>query len=56
MAGWNLHVSLYPVPNGDAQLLAYLGPYLASRGTLKFDLAKPIPYDLIRRVVRASAA
>jgi len=29
---------------------------LASRGTLKFDLAKPIPYDLIRRVVRALAA
>jgi len=44
------------VPKGDSQLLADLGPYLAGRGTLKFDLAKPIPYDLIRRVVRASAA
>ena len=56
VAGWNRHVSLYPVPKRDAQLLADLGPYLASRGTLKFDLAKPIPYDLIRRVVRALAA
>jgi uncharacterized protein YdhG (YjbR/CyaY superfamily) len=56
VAGWNRHVSLYPVPKGDSQLLADLGPYLAGRGTLKFDLAKPIPYDLIRRVVRASAA
>lgn len=54
VAGWNRHVSLYPVPKGDSQLLADVGPYLAGRGTLKFDLAKPIPYDLIRRVVRAS--
>jgi uncharacterized protein YdhG (YjbR/CyaY superfamily) len=54
-AGWAKHVSLYPVPEtGETEtgyaLAAELEPYLAGRGTLKFPLNKPIPYDLIGRV------
>jgi uncharacterized protein YdhG (YjbR/CyaY superfamily) len=54
-AGWARHVSLYPVPEPDesedgSALAAELEPYLAGKGTLKFPLNKPIPYDLIGRV------
>jgi uncharacterized protein YdhG (YjbR/CyaY superfamily) len=54
-AGWAKHVSLYPVPETEetaagSALAAELKPYLAGKGTLKFPLNKPIPYDLIGRV------
>ena len=54
-AGWAKHVSLYPVPETDESeaghaLAAEMKPYLAGKGTLKFALSKPIPYDLIGRV------
>jgi uncharacterized protein YdhG (YjbR/CyaY superfamily) len=54
-AGWAKHVSLYPVPEPEeteagSALAAELEPYLAGKGTLKFPLNKPIPYDLIGRV------
>lgn len=50
-AAWKNHVSLYPVPAADEALDQELAPYKASKGTLKFPLKKPIPYDLIKRVV-----
>jgi uncharacterized protein YdhG (YjbR/CyaY superfamily) len=31
-------------------------PYLSGKGTLKFPLSQPIPYDLIRRVAEAFVA
>ncbi|MEU0546023.1 DUF1801 domain-containing protein [Nocardia sp. NPDC005978] len=49
-AGWAKHVSVYPVPEGDAAFEAAIAPYRAGKGTLKFVLGKPIPYDLIGRV------
>ena len=53
VAGWSKHVSIYPVPKSDGQLLSDLGPYLSGKGTLKFPLNAPIPYDLIRNVMRS---
>ena len=54
-AGWAKHVSLYPVPEPEQTeagyaLTAALEPYLAGKGTLKFPLSEPIPYELIARV------
>jgi uncharacterized protein YdhG (YjbR/CyaY superfamily) len=49
-AAWTRHISLYPIPAGDAALSAELAPYRAGRGTLKFPLAGPIPLDVIGRV------
>lgn len=50
-AGWKRHISLYPIPSGDPALSAELAPYVASKGTLRFPLAGPVPLDLIGRVV-----
>jgi uncharacterized protein YdhG (YjbR/CyaY superfamily) len=49
-AGWKHHISVYPLPEGDATLDEAVAPYVAGKGTLKFPLAEPIPYDLIERV------
>jgi uncharacterized protein YdhG (YjbR/CyaY superfamily) len=49
-AGWKQHVSLYPIPDGDAAFEREIEPYRAGKGTLKFPLGKPIPYDLVARI------
>lgn len=49
-AGWKQHVSIYPVPEGDAVFDDAIAPYKAGRGTLKFPLGQPIPYDLIAQI------
>jgi uncharacterized protein YdhG (YjbR/CyaY superfamily) len=54
-AAWKRHIAVYPVP-ADPELAAELGPFRAEKGTLRFDLTKPIPYDLIERIFAALAA
>ena len=53
---WKKHISVYPVPAGDAALQQDMAPHLASRGTLRFGLGEPVPYELIERVAAALAA
>ncbi|NEW40073.1 DUF1801 domain-containing protein [Nocardia cyriacigeorgica] len=50
-AGWKHHISLYPVPEGDAELTRALARYQTGKGTLKFPLGEPIPEELIIRIV-----
>jgi len=50
-AGWKRHLSLYPVPAGDAAFQQQIAPYKKGRGTLQFPFDKPIPYDLVEQVV-----
>ena len=45
------HIGFYPDPRGIEQFKDELAPYQAGKGTLQFPLDKPIPYDLITRVV-----
>ena len=52
-SGWKQHISVYPIPAGDEALAAEIEPYRAGKGTLKFPLNKPIPYDLIARLAQA---
>ena len=53
LAAWKQHLSLYPVPSGDAALAAELAPYRAGRGTLRFPIGTPIPDGLVERLVHA---
>jgi uncharacterized protein YdhG (YjbR/CyaY superfamily) len=53
-AGWKRHISIYPIPQGDDALQRDLAPYVAAKGTLRFPLDKPIPYDLIERLTAAA--
>ena len=51
-AGWKRHVSVYPLPAGDAAFQEHLGHYKRGRGSVQFPLNKPIPYDLVADIVR----
>ena len=46
-SGWKQHVAVYPVPPVDDELAQAIAPYVSGKGTLKFPLNQPIPYELI---------
>ena len=52
-AGFKNHIGLYPPVSGDAKLMKAVSRYAGPKGNLKFPLDEPIPYDLIKRIVRA---
>lgn len=52
-AGYRRHVAVYPLPRGDAEIITAMAPYVAGKGTLRFPLDKPVPYDLIGRMAKA---
>jgi uncharacterized protein YdhG (YjbR/CyaY superfamily) len=54
-SGWRRHVAIYPVPHGDESLDHELDAYRAGKGTLQFRHDRPLPEDLVRRVVAALA-
>jgi len=52
-AGFSKHIGIYPPVKGDRALQKALLPYRGEKGNLRFPIAEPMPYGLIRRVVRA---
>ena len=51
-AGFKKHVSVYPAPVGNADFAEEMSIYGSGKGTAKFPLNKPIPFDLITRMVK----
>jgi len=47
------HLGMFPPVKGDAALEKALAKYRGEKGNLRFPLDDPMPYPLIRRVVRA---
>ncbi|NLG97627.1 MAG: hypothetical protein GX491_09730 [Chloroflexi bacterium] len=45
------HIGFYPTPSGMAKFEKELSPYAGAKGSVRFPLSEPIPYDLIRRIV-----
>ena len=52
-AAFQKHIGIYPPVQGDEKLAKDLARYRGPKGNLQFPLDEPIPYGLIRRVVRA---
>jgi len=50
-AGFAQHVGLYPTPSGIEAFKAELEPYKNAKGSVQFPLGKPMPWDLVRRIV-----
>ncbi len=50
-AGWKHHISLYPLPAGDEAFQQQIVHYKRAKGTLQFPLDKPLPYDLVEKIV-----
>jgi uncharacterized protein YdhG (YjbR/CyaY superfamily) len=51
VAAWKDHIGLYPIPAGDEAFEREIAPYRAARSTVRLPLGKPIPDDLIARMV-----
>ena len=51
-AGFKNHVSVYPAPRGTEQFKKELAGYEGGKGTVRFPLDQPIPYGLIKRIVK----
>ncbi|HEU0005415.1 MAG TPA: DUF1801 domain-containing protein [Terriglobia bacterium] len=54
-AAYKKHIGLYPAPIGNAEFKEQLSVYGAGKGTAKFPLDKPIPFGLIRKIVKFRA-
>jgi uncharacterized protein YdhG (YjbR/CyaY superfamily) len=51
-AAFKKHIGFYPPVRGDAKLVKAVSRYAGLKGNLQFPLDEPIPYDLIKRIVK----
>ena len=51
-AAFKNHIGFYPIPSGIDAFEKELSPYKQGKGSVQFPIGKPIPYDLVRRIVR----
>jgi uncharacterized protein YdhG (YjbR/CyaY superfamily) len=50
-AAFERHVGFYPGASGIAAFAAELAPYKHAKGSVQFPLGRPLPEDLVRRMV-----
>jgi uncharacterized protein YdhG (YjbR/CyaY superfamily) len=55
-AGFKKHIGFYPVPSAIEAFAEELAPYRSGKGSAQFPLGKPLPADLIRRIVEFRVA
>jgi len=51
-AAFEKHIGFYPTPSGIIAFRERLSPYSTTKGAVQFPLNGPIPYDLVRDMVR----
>jgi len=51
-AAYKSHVGFYPTSSGIKAFKKELSPFRTSRGTVRFPLDKPIPFDLVKKIVK----
>jgi uncharacterized protein YdhG (YjbR/CyaY superfamily) len=50
------HIGFYPNPSAIAAFKKELKSYKCSKGTVQFPLDQPVPFDLVRRMVKFRVA
>jgi len=51
-AAFKNHIGFYPTSSGIEAFREQLSGYEVSKGTVRFPLNKPIPFDLVKKMVR----
>ena len=46
------HIGFYPTPSGTEKFRKELSIYQGAKGSVRFPLDRPIPYDLISQIVK----
>jgi uncharacterized protein YdhG (YjbR/CyaY superfamily) len=55
-AAFKHHIGFYSVPSAQEVFKKELSQYKQGRGSVQFPLDKPIPYDLVKKIVRFKIA
>jgi uncharacterized protein YdhG (YjbR/CyaY superfamily) len=50
-AAFKNHIGFYPTPSGTESFQKELSSYKGGKGSVRFPLNKPIPYDLVEKIV-----
>lgn len=50
-AAYKNHIGFYPTPSAIEAFKKELSSYETSKGAIKFPMNKPIPFDLVRKIV-----
>lgn len=50
-AAYQKHIGFYPTSSGMDEFKQELSAYKGSKGSVQFPLDKPIPYELVRKIV-----
>lgn len=56
VAAWKAHIGLYPLPALDAELEREVAPWRGTKDTLRLPHSRPLPVDLVGRVLAALVA
>lgn len=51
-AAFKKHIGFYPTPSAIETFKEELSPYKQAKGSVQFLIGKPMPYDLIRKIVK----
>lgn len=51
-AAYKTHIGFYPAPSGIEAFKEELAQYKGAKGSVQFPIRGPLPYDLIKRIVR----
>lgn len=51
-AAFKNHIGFYPTPSGIEAFKEKLSMYKGAKGSVQFPINKPIPYELIRDIVK----
>lgn len=54
--GWQKHIGFYPTPSGTDKFQHQLKPYKSGKGSIQFPLNQPMPYALIKDIVKFRVA
>ena len=55
-AGFKNHIGFYAAPRRSSEFTEDISAYETGKGTLQFPYDKPIPFDLITKIVKFRAA
>jgi uncharacterized protein YdhG (YjbR/CyaY superfamily) len=50
-AAYKNHIGFYPAPSGIEAYKKELSMYKGAKGSVQFPIDKPVPYDLVRKIV-----
>jgi len=51
-AAFKNHIGFYPIPSGIEAFKKELSLYKQGKGSVQFPIDKPIPYDLVEKIVK----